>query len=242
MSHIRIAVALCAGLVLYPGGVSAAVGMALVRLGPAQVSSRAGLRRWLTTAHPDRSWVYAGLLCSLVVLPLPWGGSPISQLQVGGVGGAGIGGLALSVLGLLVLESRNGGRMVQVVLIGLVWALGLVAVAVTLRAATWSELVAAGGVGAELARLGLGLSSLALIPWAGASHPGRQAATAAAAAARLAVSLSLLLPQLQALAAGVDLVIWWGVCVIWGWTLAGGVASLRHRLGGVPGWARTGRM
>ena len=243
MSHILIALALCAALVIYPGGASALVALWLVSRPSRSPSRVSGLRQRIQVAHPNGAWLGAGLLCGLVVLPLPWGGSPVAQINVGGLAGPGLGGLALSLLGLWVLESfgRASSRLQGSTLISLGWALGLVVFAVALRAPGWTGVMSGGGLGAELARLGLGLVSIVAIPWAGGSDP-RHLLTAAAWAARLALSLSLVLPQLASLPAPVALGIWWSACVLLAAGWAGGLRDLVHQLGRVSTGAAAGRM
>ncbi|HUY55588.1 MAG TPA: hypothetical protein VMV23_10555 [Candidatus Nanopelagicaceae bacterium] len=246
MSHVGVALALCAALMVYPGGVSAAVGLGLIQIGWPGPSGLEGLRRRIRAAALNHTWLGAGLLCGLVMLPLPWGGSPSFHLDAGGSSGIGVGGVAVSLLALWVLESwaRAPRGLPGATLLGLSWSLGLVGLAAALRAPTWAGVMSAGGLGAEMVRLGLGLTSLVGVSWVAVGHPRRGIATTAAGAARLAISLSLLLPQLQTLPAWSVLAIWWGSCGLLGLAGAGAGSGrkLLRRLGIVPGGALTGRM
>ena len=248
MSHVRVALALCAALVVYPGGVSAAVGLGLIQTGRLAPASRARLLGWVRSTRVNPTWLGAGLLCGLVVLPLPWGGSPSFHLDAGGSNGMGLGGVAGSLLALWVLEAwaQPARHRPLLTLVALAWSLGLVGLAVALRAPTWAGVMAAGGAGAELARVALGLASLLSVLWivtgTGPDHPRDGAVIAGARAARLALSLSLLLPQLQTLPAWAVMAIWWGCCGLLGLAGAGGGQDLLRRFGIVPGGALTGRM
>lgn len=244
MSHVRVALALCAALMVYPGGVSAAVGIGLLQIGWPGPGGLDGLRGRIRAAALNHTWLGAELLCGLVMLPLPWGGSPSFHLDAGGSTGIGIGGVAVSLLALWVLESwaRAPRRFPGATLLALSWSLGLVGLAAALRAPTWAGVMGAGGLGAELVRLGLGFTSLVSVPWVAGGHPRRGIATTAACAARLAISLSLLLPQLQTLPAWLVVAIWWGSCGLLGLAGAESGRELLRRLGIVPGGAVTGRM
>ncbi|MHB8323386.1 MAG: hypothetical protein ACYDEA_00545 [Candidatus Dormibacteria bacterium] len=244
MSHILIALALCAALVIYPGGASAVVALWLVSAQSKFPWTIFGRGEFLRSGRPGGAWLGAGALCGLVVLPLPWAGNPVTQMDVGGLGGASLGGLALSLLGLFWLESmgRAGRRPVLAALLSLGWALAVVALAVALRAPGWAGVIGGSGLGAELARLALGLSAIIAIPWVGGSDPQHDICTAAAWSARLALGLSLVVPQLAALPAGAALGIWWGACLLLAAAWAGGLRGVAQHLGMVTGSAATDRM
>ncbi len=244
MSHILIALALCAALVIYPGGASAVIALWLVRAPSKSGWTISGLGELFRSGRPGGGWLGAGVLCGLVVLPLPWGGNPVVQMGVGGLGGASLGGLALSLLGLFWLESmgRAGRRPLLAALISLGWALAVVALAVALRAPGWAGVIGGSGLGAELARLALGLGAIVALPWAGGSDPQHDICAAAAWSARLALGLSLVLPQLASLPAGAALGIWWAACLLLGVAWAGGLRGVAEHLGMVPGRAGTDRM
>ncbi|MHB1501672.1 MAG: hypothetical protein ACYCYK_11000 [Candidatus Dormibacteria bacterium] len=195
MSHILIGLALCAGLLIYPGGVT------LVGL---SVLLASGASWW----RSPRSWAWADagpsfvplLLASLVVIPLPWPGSPLVGLDVAGLGRVGVGGVALSAMGLLGLDllapALGPDRWIRLLWSGLS-VTAILVLAELVSAADWSSLLGASGVGAEGGRLLAGGLCLLAAPWTAGSQPELRLCSASAWTARVCVATFLVLPQLQ---------------------------------------------
>ncbi|HVD04324.1 MAG TPA: hypothetical protein VNF75_09385 [Candidatus Dormibacteraeota bacterium] len=233
MSHILIGLALCAALFIYPGGVTIAAPAALMAW--PKLWSRGGFaswrRQWRTT--PIATVMGAWGLAGLAVLSLPWPGNPALGMSFAGLTQAGVGGVALTVLGLTGLEGWAGGdsprRGVRFGFSAL-GALSVVLLAELLRAQGWQQILAAGGPGPELGRLAVGALLLVSAPWAGGTDPEVDPRTAAAWAARLAIALFVCFPQLRFLPVAVSLGALWAGCLVVGAAWAGGGRRRLHQL------------
>ncbi len=220
MSHILIGLALCAGILLYPGALTLLAASFLLALA-------ASPSRWASSwswGDPGRMLVPAAL-GSLAVVPLPWPGSPLRALSVGGLTQVGIGGLALTLLGLLGLDlliaEERPHRHIRV----LVSATSLAAILIlaeVLAAPDWTTLLATPGPGAEAGRVGLGLICLLAAPWAAGPDPGVEPIEACAWAARMSVALFLVFPQVGGLPVWEGMGAWLLVSLLLGGLWGGG--------------------
>lgn len=217
MSHALLALAILAACCLYPAGLSllaagaaAAGGMWAAAPGGRRVS-------WTRLDHAGSTLMGAVLL----LLPLPFSGNPLFQVQPLGLATAQFGGVACSLLGIFLLRPARGeGRTAMVALgAGLGWAVLAVAFALAVRSPGWLSLVEAGGGGAAAGRIGLGLAGLVLIAlWVDPNDPALDQRLRFAAL--VAVSLILLVPGL---ARGP---VW---LVLLAWVVVAGLGSLGHR-------------
>lgn len=233
MSHILIGLALCAGVLLYPGGLALLGASCLLALG-SSIGRRASWRVWAA-----RAWLPLGL-GSLAVIPLPWPGNPLLALSVGGLSQVGVGGLALTVLGILALELRvaagepdRGARVIA----STASMAALVILAEVLRAPDWGSLLAAPGPGAEAGRLGLGAICLLAAPWAAGQELGADADGTCAWAARASVAGFLVIPQVSGWPVWAGIGGWLLACLLLGSLWASGQRLIP---GGPtdPGWRR----
>lgn len=188
MTHLLIAWGLLAAICLYPAGLTLALASGACALG-----FRAARGRWGTP--PARCGIAAPATgAALVVLTLPWPGSPLAQLPALNLVGAPIGGVPLTIAGLLWLRPLPDPRSPRRPAIGYPGAVCLLMLllALALRSPTWAAVVAAGGAGAGAGRVLVGLAALLLLPlWGG--NPG-EARGALTWAALLGPSLFLLDP------------------------------------------------
>lgn len=217
MSHVLLAFAILAACCLYPAGLS------LLGAGAAAVGGR-----WATAPAGRRGGPNgldrAGLTlvgAILVLLPLPFSGNPLFQVQPLSLATAQFGGVGCTLLGLFLLRpARGAGRSAMVAFgAGLAWSVLALAFALAVRSPGWLSLVEAGGSGAEAGRIVLGLAGLVLIAlWVDPNDPALDQPVRFAAL--VAVSLILLVP---ALARGP---VW---LTLLAWVAAAGLGSLGHR-------------
>ncbi|HVB13426.1 MAG TPA: hypothetical protein VNH38_01545 [Candidatus Dormibacteraeota bacterium] len=232
MNHLLFGFALCASLAIYPGGLAVLVG-SLVG-GAAQLGARrGGLRGWLAEAV-IRSWSsMLGLaLAGLVLAPMPWPDNPVAPVGISWAAGSNLGGIALSLSGLWALQllgSSQPRRGWVLLLLGS-WSVGLVLFALAVHSGSWSGILTAGGLGAEVARVGLAVLGLGSLPWVLWGAPGGSSLRGAAWAAVAGVALFLALPQLQSAPFPAVLIAWWALLAALGlaWAV---VATWGPRLG-----------
>jgi hypothetical protein len=223
LNHILIGLALCAGVLLYPGGLTLLGASCLLAVGA--TLGRPPVSRWRVPG--GSRWVPLGL-ASLAVIPLPWPGSPLLELSVGGLSQAGVGGLALSVLGLFGLEMLIAADQPDRPLRVLASAASLLAILIlaeALGAADWGSLLAAPGPGAEAGRLGIAAICLLVGPWAAGRELGVEAKVTCAWAVRASIFGFLALPQVAGLPVWPVLGGWLGACL-----MLGGLVGLVRRL------------
>lgn len=211
MSHLLIGLAICAALLIYPGGVCLVGAWLLVLGGTRLVHRRPKITAvpWPDRRPPD--WLLAGFLSALVVVPLSWPANPIGQISAAGLSGLGMGGIALTLAGLWSLGWIGPDRLRSTRAVPglLAWSVGLIILATIMRAPGWGELLGSADLAQKLLRGGLGVVALLALPWFAGPFPERDLFTAAAWAAWLAVAFSLLFPALQSLQFPVVLGSWW---------------------------------
>ncbi len=207
MNHLLFAFALCAALGVYPGGL--ALALAGVAWGAGRTVTGAG-RGWTVAGGPGPILLAVGL-GGLVLAPLPWPGDPVAPVSISWAAGQDLGGIGVSLAGLLALLLLASGERGRVLAWGGGWTLGALLVALSLGTSTWGPVLSSGGLGAEVARVLLGLGLLGAM--AGCrGRPGRLSPyTPAAWAAGAGLALLLCLPQLLGLPFGVAVGAWWGL-------------------------------
>ncbi|MGH7642788.1 MAG: hypothetical protein ACRENX_07215 [Candidatus Dormibacteria bacterium] len=236
MNHLLFGFALCAALVIYPGGL-ATVAAALAG-GAAQrwqqPRSRPG---WLNPAIAKPWPALIGLLLAGLVLgPISWPDNAVAPVGISWASGSDLGGIAMSLGGLLALELLGSSQPRRAGVLAVLgsWSLGLLLLASAVHADSWAGVLGAGGVGAEVARLGLAGLALGSLPWVLWGAPGGFSAKGLAWAAGAGMGLLLALPQLQAAPFPVALGAWWALLVAIGltWVLVSSWGpKLARRLG-----------
>lgn len=218
MNHLLFGFALCAALVIYPGGLAALV--ASVAGGVAQRWFRPPARPGWLGAAIERPWssVLGLALAGIVLAPMPWPDNPVAPIGISWASGSDLGGIALSLGGLWALEllgSSQSRRGWVLTILG-TWTLGLVLLALAVQSDSWSGILTAGGLGAELGRLVLAGLALSALPWVLRGAPGGTSVKGAAWAAGAGIALLLALPQLQAVPFPVALAAWWVLLLVLG--------------------------
>lgn len=217
MNHLLFGFALCAALAIYPGGVAVIVaamagGSARLLRGQANRSSLRGLL-------PSPVGALLGLvLAALVVAPLPWPDNPVAPVGISWASGSDLGGIALSLSGLWgfqLLGSTDAQRGRTLTLAG-VWSLGLVLLALALHSATWSGVLSAGGLGAEVGRVLLAVAWLCGLPLLLGGAPDGLSIRGFGWAAGAGMCLLLALPQLQSAPFPLAVAGWWGLLAFLG--------------------------
>ena len=244
MSHLLIGLAVCAAVLIYPGGVCL-VGAWLLLLGGARLVHRGpGITAAPWPNHRPTDWLLAGFLSALVVVPLSWPADPIRQISASGLSGLGLGGIALTVAGLWSLGWIGQARLRSTRAVPglLAWSLGLIILATIMRAPSWGELLGSADLAQQLLRGGLGLVALLAMPWFAGPFPDQDLFTAAAWAAWLAVALSLIIPVLQALPFPLVLGAWWAGSMAAGLISALGASWRSRWMGTHRHGAATGRI
>ena len=163
MSHLLFLLALLAGLVIYPAGVSL-LGASAASL----LAFHLGRGRRLASAPVPSMAVLTG--AELVALALPWPGSPLLQLGSLGLAAAPLASLPMTVLGVLWGRTGEGAavRSGRDVLYPVLVSLVLLGLALILRSPGWAEVLSARGAGAEVGRVAVGVAILGSLPvWAG---------------------------------------------------------------------------
>ena len=223
MNHLLFGFALCAALVIYPGG------LAIVAASFAASAGRLLIRSpsppdWIAAAV-ERPWSsLLGLaLAGLVLAPIPWPDNPVAPVGISWASGSNLGGISLSLGGLWALQLLGSGqpRRGWVLIYLGAWSLGLVLLASAVHSGNWSGVLTAGGPGAEVGRVGLALVGAGALPWVLGAPPGGLSATGAAWAASSGMVLILALPQLQAVPFPVAIAAWWALLALLGFGWAG---------------------
>lgn len=150
-------------------------------------------------------------------------------------------GLTLAGLwGLLLLEEEGGQLIRPRTGLAAAWSLGVLLLALTLSTGSWSALLGAPGLGAEIPRVLLGAALLLLLPWlAGRPGSGHRTRSLTWAVGTGAASL-LVLPQLRLSPFYLALAVWWLLQLLaplWSGALQGALARLWRR--GTPTAAAT---
>lgn len=208
MNHVLIGLALCAALLIYPGGLTLAASAWALAVG-ARGSVRGSLSGLGSGLDPVFV-VSAILLGTLTMASLPWSGSPLAALSIAGLTSVGLGGVALTVLGLLALDSLinlqvpGGGRWLAASVSS---AVAVLLLAEVLGTAQWAAILAAPGPGALLGRLAVGLLCLVVAPWASGPHPYLTSLSGLAWAVRFGVAVLICFPALRLLPFELDLVV-----------------------------------
>jgi hypothetical protein len=238
MNHLLFGFALCAALALYPGGL--AVLVASLAGGLAQVGFRPA--RWFGWVSPalERPWSsLLGLaLAGIVLGPVPWPDNPVAPVVITWASGSNFGGIALSLGALWALQLLGSNQPRHGWVLALLggWSLALVLVALAVHSGSWSGILTAGGLGAELCRLGLAAVGICSLPLVLRGAPGGISLTGSAWAASSGVALFLALPQLQAVPFPLVLAAWWALLVALGLAWAAG-SNWGSRIAGRLGFA-----
>ncbi|MGC2192260.1 MAG: hypothetical protein WA751_07985 [Candidatus Dormiibacterota bacterium] len=224
MNHLLFGFALCAALAIYPGGL--AVLVASVVGGGAQLWLRPGARTGWISGGVEGPWssLLALGLAGAVLAPMPWPDNPVAPVGISWASGSNLGGLALSLGGiwaLVLLGSRQPRRGWVLTILGS-WSLGLVLLALAVHSGSWSGVLTAGGLGAELGRVVLAAVGICSLPWVLMGGPGGSSVRGAAWATGAGVALFLALPQLQAAPFPVILAGWWALLAALGLGWAAG--------------------
>jgi hypothetical protein len=226
VNHLLFGFALCAAFVVYPGGLAALVA-ALAGGGAALLRRGGGRWRAVLGAAPSPSRTILGLaLVGLVLAPMPWPDNPVAPVAVSWASGRDFGGIGLSLAGLCGLQllgaerPRDGSSLA----VAGAWSLGLVVLALAVHAITWSSLLSAGGLGAELGRVLLAVLGLVIIPLALGGPPGGVSLRSCSWAAGAGMVLLLALPQLQTAPFPLALAAWWVLLVVLGLAWSAGSA------------------
>ncbi len=236
MSHILIGLAVCASLLIYPGGLTLLCGAWLLSKGSSMAAAG-----WRRRTQVDKTIVPLAL-ASLAVVPLPWPGNPALALTAGGLSQVGVGGLGLTALGLLGMELwlANGKRTSSPhTLLPVLTVLAILVLAEVVAAPDWASLLAATGTGAEAGRVGVGVACLLAFPWASGDPAGSRLAVACAAATRFAVAAFLIFPQVARTPVWLGLGVWLAACLAFGalWGVARRFELGRPAKPGLPGSA-----
>ncbi|HVC22313.1 MAG TPA: hypothetical protein VNH82_02630 [Candidatus Dormibacteraeota bacterium] len=218
MNHLLFGFALCAALAIYPGGLAVLVAALAGGLAPFALGRREGWAGW--AARPGNSTrLLLGLaLAGLVVAPMPWPDNPVSPIGISWAAGSSLGGIALSLSALWALQllgSKGPWPALVLVLLG-IWSMGLLLLALAVHTVSWSGVLDAAGLGAELGRLGLAVLGIACLPLALGGGPGGLSLRSAAWAAGVGMALLLALPQLQTVPFPVAFGAWWVLMAILG--------------------------
>ncbi|MGA8427208.1 MAG: hypothetical protein WB801_06435, partial [Candidatus Dormiibacterota bacterium] len=140
MNHLLFAFAVCAALAIYPGGLASLVAALLGGSG-LLLRGRAAAFSWRGLAMP-RPWaMLLGLtLLGLALAPMPWPDDPVAPVGISWASGADLGGIALSLGCLWVLQllgAPRSRRGVAFVVAG-AWSWGLLLLSLAVHSATWS--------------------------------------------------------------------------------------------------------
>ncbi|MGA9775033.1 MAG: hypothetical protein WBU92_03830 [Candidatus Dormiibacterota bacterium] len=221
MNHLLIAFSLLAAVCLYPGGLTLVAAAAGARLGflPFGGGQASGRFRGLAGPYPLVTLVAA----VLVVLTLPWPGNPLAQLLPLGLASSPVGGVPVTIAGLLWLRplaEGEGGTRPAILYPGFLGIL-LLTLALALHSPGWVGVVGARGAGAEVGRVIVGVIGLASLPlWGGSPARPRGGLTWAPV---IALCLFLIIPGVAG----------WPVPVALGlWLAASALAGVLAGLGG----------
>jgi hypothetical protein len=240
VNHLLFGFALCAALAVYPGGLAVVVA-ALAGGGATLLRRGAGGWTACLGAMPSPFRLILGLmLAGLVLAPMPWPDNPVAPVTVSWASGSDLGGIGLTLAGLWALQLLGAGRSRdgRALAAAGAWSLALVALALAVHSATWSSLLSAGGLGAELGRLLLAVLALATLPLVLGGPPGGVSLRSCGWAAGAGMALLLALPQLRTAPFGLALVAWWVLLALLGlawWAGSAGGPRVVRRLGmGAP--------
>lgn len=212
MNHLLFGFALCASLAIYPGGLTTLV--AALAGGSAALLPRRRSRPALTGMLPSPLASFLGLaLATMVVAPMPWPDNPVAPVGISWAAGTNLGGIAVSLSGLWGLQLLASGQPQRGRSLALTGScsLGMVLLALALHSDSWSGLLGAGGLGAELGRVLLAALWLCCLPLVLGGPPGGLSIRAFGWAAGAGMCLLLGLPQLQSAPFPLVLVAWWSL-------------------------------
>lgn len=237
MNHLLFAFAVCAALAIYPGGLAGLVA-ALLGSSGLLLRERAAAFSWRGLAMP-RPWeMLLGLtLLGLALAPMPWPDDPVAPVGISWASGADLGGIALSLgclWALQLLGAPRSRRGVAFVLAG-AWSWGLLLLSLAVHSSTWSGVLGAGGVGAEVVRVLLAAAWVGSLPWV-LGPPGGLSFRGCGWAAGVGMGLLLVLPQLRTAPFPLALGLWWAGLAVMGLVWTAG-ARWGPRLWGRPGSA-----
>jgi hypothetical protein len=223
VNHLLFAFAVCAALAIYPGGLA---GLVAALLGGSGALLREKARALDLLGLPmPRPWaMLLGLtLLGLALAPMPWPDDPVAPVGISWASGADLGGLAVSLGSLWALQLLGALRSRRGLAFAVAgaWSWGLILLSLAAHSETWSGVLGAGGVGAEVARVLLALAWLGSLPWV-LGPPGGLSFRGYGWAAGVGVGLLLALPQLQTAPFPLALGLWWGVLVAVGLAWAAG--------------------
>ncbi len=242
MNHLLFGFAVCAALAIYPGGLAALA--ASLAGGAAQLFLTTRQNRSPITSL-GRPWssLMGIALAGFVLAPLPWPDNPVAPVEISWASGTEMGGVALSlagIWGLVLLGSSQHRRGWAICSLG-AWSLGIVLLSTAVGANSWEGILNAGGLGAELGRVGLAGLGLLTLPWALAGAPGGTSTRGLAWAAGTGAYLFLALPQLQSVLFPVALLAWAGLMAALGaaWAVGSRWGPILVRRVGRPASAAT---
>ncbi|HVC39056.1 MAG TPA: hypothetical protein VNH20_03640 [Candidatus Dormibacteraeota bacterium] len=213
MNHLLLGFALCAALLIYPGGL--AVLAAALAAGAGRVlDRRRGRPSWRAALLLTPAGSLVGLLLAgMVLAPMPWPDNPVAPVTVSWASGTDFGGLALSLGGLWALLLLGSGPTRRGWVLGLfgAWSLGIILFGLSVGSASWSGLLSAGGLGAEVGRVGLCAWVLGSLALTLRGNPEGEFLGAIVRAAGGGLVLLLAFPQLQRGPFPVVLGLWWAL-------------------------------
>jgi hypothetical protein len=237
VNHLLFGFAICAALAIYPGGLA---GLVAAQMGNSGALLRGRVAAFDLRGLPiPRPWaMLLGLtLLGLALGPMPWPDDPVAPVGISWASGADLGGIALSLgclWALQLLGAPRSRRGAAFALAG-VWSWGLLLLSLGVRSATWSGVLGAGGLGAEVVRVLLAVAWVGSLPWV-LGPPGGLSFRGCGWAAGVGMGLLLALPQLQTAPFPLALGLWWAVLAAMGLVWATG-AKWGPRIWGRLGFA-----
>jgi hypothetical protein len=235
VNHLLFAFALCAALAIYPGGLASLVASLMGSSGALLRGRLGGPRLGALTVPKPWTTLLALALVGVALAPMPWPDNPVAPVEVSWASGTDLGGIVLSLgclWALQLLGAPPGRRGAAFALAG-AWSWGLLLLSLAVHSATWSGVLTAGGLGAEVGRVLLAVSWLGSLPWV-LGPPGGVSFRGCGWAAGVGMSLLLGLPQLQSAPFPLALSAWWLVLAAIGLVWVVGATwgpGLRGRLG-----------
>jgi hypothetical protein len=172
---------------------------------------RAG-QSWLwarVVPNPSTS-LLALALAGLALAPMPWPDNSVAPVGVSWASGSDLGGIALSLACLWALQLLGSPRRGLALVVAGAWSWGLVLLSLAVHSASWSGVLTAGGVGAEVGRVLLATVLLGSLPWV-LGPPGGASFRGCGWAAGVGMALLLGLPQLQTDPFPLALGVWWAL-------------------------------
>ncbi|HVA21157.1 MAG TPA: hypothetical protein VNN74_03575 [Candidatus Micrarchaeia archaeon] len=209
MSALLTLLALVAGLVLYPGGLTllavalSALGATALprshRVGAARGTARGRRRgRWsgLAEVAPARLTGVGIVLAGLAVVALPWPANPLTAIPGASAIALGSLGVPVTVAALWAADGLDQApaRSTWLLVHG-AWAAALVGLLLAAGSATWSSVLALPGAAPEAARVAIGVAAAVALPRLVPGGTGGGALGSVSWAAHAAVISALWVPR-----------------------------------------------